>query len=397
MKILLITERFFPEVGAAPSRLTNMAEGLREMGADVDVLTSLPNYPQGKIYNGYRFKISHSERIKGCTVYRYWVYSTISKSSLKRALNMISFALSIWLFAFRISRIRKYNLVIIQTPTLFAAASAMTLFKGVYRRKCVLNVSDIWPSTAVDLGVMKAGSLSYKVMAYLEKKLYKKADAILGQSNEILTHVAEFQPNKKVFLYRNLQKYEIASEPRSKGNPFRVIFAGMLGVAQDVFSIVQNVDFRRIGVEFHIVGGGSQYDAIKEYLITNPDCNIILHGVVPKEEMAKEYKLVDAAIVPLTVNIKGAFPSKIFDILPMGLPILFSGSGEGASYIENNSLGYVSKPSDYNSLTNNLIRLSSLSKDDYRTLSSNCLKIVRDDLDFDKQIASCYRFLFNQE
>lgn len=397
MRILIVAERFYPEVGAAPSRLTNMAKGLSQYGVDVDILTSLPNYPQGKIYDGYRHRFSCKEIISGCSVYRYWVYATISKNSFKRALNMISFAVSIWFFAFKISRIRKYDFVIIQTPTLFAATSAMILFRYIFRRKCILNVSDIWPSTAVDMGVMKESSVSYRIMHFLEKFLYKHSDSILGQSKEILEHVSLYQPSKKMFLYRNLQKNSISYAPRTKGAPLKVIFAGMLGVAQDVLSIVKNIDFKGLDVEFHIVGGGAQFELIKDYIGKNPGCNVFLHGVVPKESMREEYCKVDAAIVPLTVSIKGAFPSKIFDILPMGLPILFSGCGEGASYIENNSLGYVSSPSDYNSLTNNLIRLSSLSKDDYRTLSSNCLRIVRDDLDFDKQIASCYSFLFNQE
>jgi glycosyltransferase involved in cell wall biosynthesis len=243
------------------------------------------------------------------------------------------------------------------------------------------------------MGVMKIGSMSYKLMAFLERKLYKRADAILGQSNEILNHISKIEPSKKLFLYRNLQKYEIASTPRIKSNPFKIIFAGMLGVAQDVLSIVKNIDFKSLEVEFHIVGGGAQYELIKEYIVSNPNCNIVLHGIVPKEKMAEEYSMMDAAIVPLMVNIKGAFPSKIFDILPMGLPILFSGSGEGASFIENNNIGYVSDPSDYNSLTNNIKLISSLSEEDYRTLSSNCLNVVHKDLDFDNQISSCYNFL----
>ena len=150
MRILLVAERYYPEVGAAPSRLTNMADGLRQHGAEVDVLTSLPNYPKGRIYNGYRGRIYKHETINDGEVFRYWAYATVSKSTFKRALNMISFAITIWLFSFKIRRCRSYDRVIIQTPTLFVATSAMWLFKGLYRRKCLLNVSDIWPSTAVE-------------------------------------------------------------------------------------------------------------------------------------------------------------------------------------------------------------------------------------------------------
>lgn len=155
MKILLVAERYWPEVGAAPSRLANMAEGLKRQGCDVDVLTSLPNYPKGHIFDGYRGHISKHEVHGDVKLFRYWIYATVSRNPVARILNMFSFAVMIWLFAFKRKRIKSYDVVIIQTPTLVVAASAMHLFKGLYGKRCVLNVSDIWPLTAVDMGAMK--------------------------------------------------------------------------------------------------------------------------------------------------------------------------------------------------------------------------------------------------
>ncbi len=395
MKILIVSERFHPEVGAAPSRLTNMAEGFQARGADVDVLTCLPNYPKGRILEGYRHRVSCRDNIYGCNVFRYWIYATVSKSPVKRALNMISFALTLWLFAVKVRRCRSYDVVIIQTPTLLVAVSAMKLFKGLYGRKCVLNVSDIWPSTAVDMGAMKEGSRAYKVMAWCEKYLYRKSDGILGLSGEILEHISHFDSPKNVFLYRNLQRYDIMEGRKAAHKPFRIAFAGMLGVAQDVLSIVKNVDFAGLGVEFHIIGGGGQFDAIKEYVDGHPGCNVVLHGFVPKERMASEYANVDAAIVPLAVRIYGAFPSKIFDILPMGLPILFCGEGEAASFILEHGVGYVSKPGDYEGLTKNVRRISILAAEDYQAMSSACVATARNELNFDTQMDACVKYIMS--
>ena len=205
MRILIVTERYWPEVGAAPSRLANMAEGLHARGCEVDVITSLPNYPKGRIFDGYRGRLCRREEHNGINLFRYWIFATVSRSAIKRAVNMFSFAFTLWLFAFRIRRIRRYDAVVIQTPALVVAVSSMWLFKGLCRRKCVLNVSDIWPSTAVDMGVMKEGSASYKFMHRCEKYLYRKSDAVLGQSNEILEHVSRFKNPGKLCLYRNLQ------------------------------------------------------------------------------------------------------------------------------------------------------------------------------------------------
>ena len=190
MKILLVAERYWPEVGAAPSRLANMAEGLRRQGCEVDVLTSLPNYPKGRIFDGYRGKISKHEVHEDVDLFRYWIYATVSQNAIARILNMFSFAVMIWLFAFKRRRIKKYDFVIIQTPTLVVAKSAMKLFKGLFSKKCILNVSDIWPLTAVDMGVMQMGDRSWKYMEGIENYLYKKSDGVFGQSEEILNHVA---------------------------------------------------------------------------------------------------------------------------------------------------------------------------------------------------------------
>lgn len=394
MKVLLVAERYYPEVGAAPTRLSNMAEGLCEQGLEVDVLTSLPNYPTGRIFDGYRHRLSKHEKLNGCHVFRYWIYATVSRKAVKRLLNMISFAITIWLFAFRIKRCRSYDRVIIQTPTLIVATSALWLFKLLYKKTCFLNISDIWPSTAVDMGVMKEGSVSWKVLSWCERYLYRHADGVLGQSQEILDRVGEVTgSSERRFLYRNLSRHTIEYASREKGRPVKICFAGMLGVAQDILSIVQNINFEEIGVEFHIIGGGNQYDALCRWVAKRPNCNVVMHGFVSKEQMENIYPQFDAAIVPLVTRIRGAFPSKVFDILPMGLPLLLCGEGEVAQYVEDHQVGFVCKPAEYDKLRENIIRLRDMDADSYRKLSAACITTTRQELDFKEQIKKCSEFL----
>ena len=393
MRALIVTERFYPEVGAAPSRLTNMAQGFSEKGVEVDVLTSLPNYPKGEIFDGYKGKIYVRESVHGCNVFRYWTYATVSKNPIKRALNMMVFSIMPWFFGFKIRRCRSYDVVIIQSPSLFVAVSSMMLFKKCYRKKCILNVSDIWPSTAVDMGAIKEGSKVHKVMSWCERYLYRNVDGILGQSNNILKHVSHFEATDKVFLYRNLQRYEVLNSSGEMHTPFRIVYAGLLGYAQDVLSIIKEVDFKGLGVEFHIYGGGGQYEEITQYLHNNPGGNVFIHGSVPKDMMASVYSDNDAAIVPLAVDIYGAFPSKIYDILPFGLPILFCGGGEGAEFISQNNLGYVSAPGDYKMLETNIKKLSTLNECEYDSICRSCFSVTEKYLKFDQQISDTVEFL----
>ena len=411
MRILLVAERYWPEVGAAPSRLANMAEGLKRHGCEVDVLTSLPNYPKGKIYDGYRGRLCRHEVHGGVDVFRYWIYATVSRNAVARALNMFSFAVMIWLYAFRCRRIRKYDFVVIQTPTLVVAKSAMVLFKGLYGRKCILNVSDIWPLTAVDIGAMAMGSRSWKYMEGLEDYLYRKADGVFGQSEEILNHIRckmtggaqndtdgvlgseMWKEDGKLFLYRNLQTYDLSGGAKRRGAPLRMVFSGMLGVAQDVAGIVRNLPWREMGVEFHIFGGGKQLEEIQAWIAANPDCGVFAHGFVPKEEIAARLREMDASIVPLATRIRGAFPSKVFDILPQGLPVLFCGGGEGAKFVASRQVGFVSDPGDYAALRANVERLRDMPAEAFRAMSARCLDVSRSELDFEAQMAATVAWL----
>lgn len=419
MKILLVAERYWPEVGAAPSRLANMAEGLKRQGCNVDVLTSLPNYPKGRVFEGYRGCVSKREVRNDVDVFRYWIYATVSRSPVARVLNMFSFAVMIWLFAFKRKRIKGYDCVIIQTPQLVVAASAMRLFKGLYGKKCVLNVSDIWPLTALDMGAIAKDSRSYRFMEKLERYVYRKADGVLGQSEEILNHVRckmlevrgevsgldpdseevlgskMWQEDKRLFLYRNLQTYQMDCNHKTKGYVLKLVFSGMLGVAQDVAGIVKNVPWKELGVEFHIFGGGKQYDEIVAWCKAHPDSGVTAHGFVPKEEIAGRLASMDASIVPLATRIRGAFPSKVFDILPQGLPILFCGGGEGAQFVSSYEVGYVSTPGDYVALIENIKKLRDMSDADYEAMSTRCITLSKQELDFEKQMTACHEWLSN--
>jgi len=417
MKTLLVAERYWPEVGAAPSRLANMAEGLKREGCEVEVLTSLPNYPKGKIFEGYRGCISKREVHEGVNLFRYWIFATVSRNPIARILNMFSFAFMIWFFAFKRKRIKGYDCVIIQTPTLVVAASAMVIFKKLYKKRCVLNVSDIWPLTAVDMGAMSMGGRSYTFMAALERFLYRNADEVLGQSEEILNHVAQermklagrwgeqdsdtdeilnsklWKEDNRLFLYRNLQTYQMDNEFKRRSEPMKLVFSGMLGVAQDVAGIVKNVPWKELGVEFHILGGGKQYDEIVSYCKENPACGVYAHGFVPKEEIATKLMEMDASIVPLATRIRGAVPSKVYDILPQGLPILFCGGGEGATFIQEHQVGLISPPGNYTALIENIKALRDMPVEDYEAMSTRCIRVSQDELNFEKQMWKCRMFL----
>lgn len=397
MKILVVSFYYEPEIGAAPNRITNLVRGLKERGEQVDVLTCLPNYPTGRIFDGYRGHFSVKECKDGVNIYRYWTYATVSKGVLRRAFAMTSFAVTMWAFGLRRRLIRSYDTVIIQSPPIMVSASAMRLFKRIYRRRVILNVSDLWPGSAVELGYMKPDSLSYRYTLRLERNIYRRADAVMGQSDEILQRVRSMEPGKRLFLYRNLSRYSSKNASAVKRTApslrhLRIVYAGLLGIPQDVLSIVRNVDFESADAEFHIYGGGNQVDDIKNE-IAGGKKNVYYHGVLPKELMNVALNDYDVSLIALVKSIKGAVPSKIFDTLPLGMPILFCGAGEGAAIVRDNRFGLVAEPSDYKMIEDKIWDFANMDQKEFQSYSQRCIDASAGSFNFDLQFDSFMEFL----
>ena len=393
MKFLIVSSRYYPEVGAAPVRIANLAQGLHKEGHEVDVLTCLPNHPQNRIFEGYRHCFSKKEVIDGINVYRYWTYASVSTNAVRRALSMFAFAVTLWAFAFRRRKIRSYDWVILQTPTIVSAASAMRLFKGLYGKKILLNVSDLWPLTGVALGAMREGQASYRYMAHLESMLYRRCDAVIGQSEEILKYILDRQPQKKSFLYRNLQPDEKSREYCTvRHKPLKVVYAGMFGVAQGIMELISNVRFSELGAEMHLYGGGGEAEAIRS-CIDNGLPGVYYHGFVPKDGIDRVLCDCDVSIVPLTTCIYGAVPSKLFDLLPCGVPVLFCGGGEGAETVRRLQLGKVSAPGDYSSISENIRAFREMSDEEYESIVQRCISAASDEFSFQEQMDRFCKFV----
>ena len=281
MKVSIISIFFYPEKGAAPYRITMLAKMLKERGYDVEIITALPNYPTGKIFESYRGKFFMKEEYEGISIRRYWLYASNSNNPFLRVIGMFSFAFTIWFSLFHLIK-RQSDFIIIQSPPLFVGFSSIWLSMFT-KSKRVLNISDVWPLTALELGVVKKG-VFYTFSEWVERKMYKGAQAIIGQSNEILTHVSK-HIKRPAFLYRNLDQISPfignQMEFSPSNHPPKIVYAGLLGLAQGVSLVINNIDFKKLGIEFHIYGNGVEQEIIEQYISDNPHCNIYYYGSYP--------------------------------------------------------------------------------------------------------------------
>ena len=207
-----------------------------------------------------------------------------------------------------------------------------------------------------------------------------------------MTYINKFT-DKKVLLYRNLTKpsKNIIFKENNE-NRVRFIYAGLLGLAQGILDICKNVDFKKLDVEFHIYGDGVERSKIKSY-IKDKNLNIILHKAVSKEKIQQILPAFDAVIISLKNNIFGAFPSKIYMAINSGIPILYSGGGDGYNTVKKYKLGYVSAPSDYKELNNNILKFIKLDSSSKLQIRNNVIFASKTYFNYEKQQIELIKFI----
>ena len=389
-KILIISNYFPPEIGAASSRIYQLAINLKSL-YKVEVACPFPNYPTGKIIGNYS-GFYNKEIINDIICHRLFIYPSNSSSSVKRLVSMISFALTLWVLLFKKSSY-KFEKVIIQNSPLIVSFSAIILFKKILRKSIILNVSDLWPQSAIDLGAMKKDSFTHKIFQLIEKFNYCNADKIIGQSQYIIDHILSFydRPN---FLYRNIPSVEINSNILSKKNqPISFIYAGLLGVAQGVLEIVKVMNGLNLDFQFDIYGDGNQKKQIVEFINNNSQTKIKFHGSIPKSDLQLILGQYHYSFVPLVTDIKGAFPSKIFELIMHQVPVIYIGEGEAKEYLISKNLGYCLHPEKINQLPSLISEIFNLHKKNHKILINNCKVTQKKDLNFNIQFLNFSNFL----
>ena len=391
-KIKIITSFFPPEKGAASHRIFTTAKELSSYGFDVRVITTLANYPTGKLFNGYKKMLYKKEKIEGIDCIRCWVFPSNSNNPIIRILSMLSYCFSL-IFTIPSLFLNKPDIIFVQTPPLLPGITGVLISK-LLRVKVVLNVSDIWPLTAVELGVMRHKSFSFRLFSGIENIMYRLSDAMIGQSNETCSYLKQ-KSDKPILLYRNLTKpnfNQIVNE-QVLNSKKKIVYAGLLGFAQGVFNICKNIDFKSLDIEFHVFGDGIEKSLIENFIQQNSECNIFLNQTITKDEMQKKLLSYDATIIPLTKNIYGAFPSKITMAMAAGLPIFFSGDGEGFKIVDEFNLGYVSEAGNLNTLERNIIEFSRLNHQQINLMKLNIMNVVEKDFNYVDQQSKLCKFI----
>jgi glycosyltransferase involved in cell wall biosynthesis len=383
-EILIISNYYPPEKGAAANRIEQLALKLHQNNYRVSVVCPLGNYPKGELFPEYKGKFSVTENRDNITVKRLWIYPSVSKNIFVRILSVLSFSLC--LLGYLLFRKTPKKVIVQSPPLLLSFLSVLVL--SLKNKKIILNISDLWPLAAIELKAVKAGSFSHKVSLFMERFIYKKATVIIGQSEEILTHVKTLFPEKKAFLYRNFpdHKTNTLALKTIENDPIKVFFAGLLGIAQGVSELCRQIDLKDLNIELHLFGDGAEKAAIESLIADGKNPKIVYHGMMDRKALHETLQTFDIALVPLKTRIYGSVPSKIFEYTALGFPVLYFGGGEGETIVEENQLGWVASVGNFEALNEKLMAINQLNKADLALMKTRVFNKAQLAFDLDNQL-----------
>lgn len=356
MKILLLTQYFPPEFGAAASRNSEHARLWADAGHDVEVCTGLPNYPTGVIAEEYRGKRFVREQRDGYTVNRTWIYATPNRVVWKRALASLSFMASA--FFCGLLKCRRPDVIIASSGPFFVAPLGYML--SVFKRApFVFEVRDILPQQAVDVGMLN-NKLLIRVLQAIEEFLYRRAVCVVtvaGASRKSL--VARGFDERKFFTIEN-GVCEDLFKPGEKENAIRAehgwqgkfvaMYIGAHGVSQGLFTLLETAE--RLSdledIHFVFVGDGADKPKMRQWIEERGLGNVSLLPLQEKERVPLFYAASDVCFVPLRKGdyFKINIPSKIFEIMACARPIVLGAEGQALEIVAAAKAGIAVTPED---------------------------------------------------
>jgi len=363
----MLTQYFPPESGAAQVRLKELAKGLQRNGHEVTVVTAFPNHPTGVIPLEYRGHWRMKDEVDGIPLWRTWIYPVQRGRFWKRLLNYFSFVFSSF---WGLSKAGKQDILFFESPPLFLGITAL-IYGGLTRTRIIMNISDLWPESAVALGLVNSQWM-IRAAEWLEKLLYRKAWKISCQTEGIRTSLVDRGvPQEKVtFLPNgvNLELFaprerdgEMAKKLGFKAEDFVLIYAGTMGYAQGLESVIRTAELLKDKPHFRFlfVGDGTEKPRLEALVQEKGLSNVSFVDFQPVQEMPRYFSLSSASIVPLKKNklFEGARPSKMFPAFGSAVPVIYSGEGEAAKLVLSSGGGVVVEPENSEELARAIVEL----------------------------------------
>ncbi len=383
MRLLIFSQYFWPETFG----INCLARALADRGQKLSVLTGKPNYPEGRIFEGYSFSGIQREHHDGIEVVRVPLIPRGSRSSLGLALNYLSFILSGYILAPFALRGRRFDIVFVYAPSPLLQALPAIFLAWLKRAPLVVWVQDLWPESLAATGFIH-NRFVLRVVEIAVRYIYRHSDLILIQSEAFRSPVSKmtrdarkirYFPNSAdaIVLQHHMEEKESAPDGLVSAiqDNFSVVFTGNVGTAQSVETIIEAADRLRgyPGICFFVVGSGSRLDWLAAEVRLRKLNNIVLTGRLPVSAMPSV--LTAASVLLATLSDEPIFtytiPSKVQTYLAAGRPIIVCMNGEGARVLREARAGIACGAGDAVALAEAVLQMQRLTPQERTQLGEN--------------------------
>ena len=356
MKILLLSDNFPPETNAPASRTYEHARQWVRAGHEVTVITCAPNFPQGILYAGYRNHWHQVEVVVGICVVRVKTYMTANEGVWRRSLDHLSF-----MFSSVIAGLfeQRPDVVVATSPQFFCACGGW-LLSALRRLPFVFELRDLWPATILAVGAMKMGVLVWS-LEWVELFLYRHADRIVSVTEAFKKDlVARGIPGDRIAVVTNgVDLRHFVPQERDRDwirqigveGRFVVGYVGTHGLTHGLETVLAAAklleDERKI--IFLFVGAGAERANLQRAVLEQGISNVRFLEPQTKDRMPRLWAVCDVALIPLKNRdvFTTVIPSKMFEAMAMGIPIVMSiPDGEATRVLSECEAGIVVPPED---------------------------------------------------
>lgn len=362
MNILFLTDNFYPESNAPAKRTLEHCKEWSRQKHNITIITGVPNFPKGKVFDGYKNKIYQSEIIYDLKIKRVWTFISSNEGFFLRIFDYISFLISSF-FCGIFSK--KHDIIIATSPQFFTLLSGYFI-SLIRRTSLVLEIRDLWPESIVTVGAMSDKSMAIKVLKKISLFLYKKSDLIICVTKSFKKDLISRGINhKKIKVVENgfdltknlkpsLSIKEVEKKFKLSQNKFYVSFIGTIGMAHGL-EIVLNAALKvNDNVEFLIIGEGAKKTFLKNEVKKRKIKNIKFIDNLNWQEIVNINQLINIHLVHLKkdVEFKKVIPSKIFESMALKKPIIMGVDGESREIVNNAECAFNIEPENFNELVN---------------------------------------------
>ena len=374
MHILFVSDNFPPEVNAPSNRTFEHCKQWVKAGAKVTVVTGVPNFPSGKVFKGYRNKLWQTEKINDIDVFRVWTFIYPNKGFIGRIIDYMSFMGTSFLISFFI---KKVDIVVGTSPQFFTVCSARMI--GLCKRiPWIFELRDLWPDSIVAVGAMRKRKIFY-LLKKIEYSLYRSSSAIVAVTETFKDHLVRTGVDgNKISVVKNgvdvstvIKSSDSLRLKRQLGieGKFIVGYIGTLGLAHGLDTLVwaakmlQN-DSSAKDIKILIMGDGAEKLTLSSLAKKFNLRNILFVDTVPRNVVFEYISMLDLGVVHLKNQtiFRGVIPSKIFEYMAIGIPILHGVPGESADIIISERSGITFEPENPKDLCEKILFLKNSPK-----------------------------------